>query len=236
MREVDRRGPGRVSAGRSQKTPPHLGRHHGEVGPRSRDRVGGRVAHLRDDVERAMRGIARHGPSVVLERQSGHVRRGAIDVRPHAAGAKRVEERVVLQLGEVHVAPRALHVPDDRLVRNGTVTRANRRHDVPVAERPSVPVADPHDIGVLRVEQDVAREGRVDGRPVRCDDVDAGVERVREAHATRSESDTRVAERAADRVRPVKRAHRPAVARLCGAAASDVRDGVDHHGRRFRVA
>ena len=235
VREVDRRSPGRVGAGRSPKTPPHLSRHHREIRPGSGDRVGRRVADFRDDVERAMRGVARHGPPIVLSVTSvtpGGVRS---TYRPHASGAKRIEEHVVLQLGEVHVAPRALHVPDDRLVRNGTVTRAHRRHDVPVAERPSVAVADPHDIGVLRIEQDVARQGRVNGRPVRGDDVDAGVKRIGQAHTTRSESDAGVAERAANRVRPVERAHRPAVARLRSAAASDMGDGVDHLGRRFRA-
>ena len=41
-------------------------------------------------------------------------------LRPMASGTKWVEEHVVLQLREVHVAP-ALRVPDDGLVAHGTV-------------------------------------------------------------------------------------------------------------------
>jgi hypothetical protein len=79
---------------------------------------------------------------------------------------------------------------------------ADGGNDVPIAEVDAARV-DRDRVRIL--DEDLAVDDRVDGRPVAGDYVDAEVERPRAA------GDSRVVEGAANRMRPIERLDRPAV-------------------------
>ena len=170
-----------------------------------------------------------------LRNETSRMRRlRVVGVRRQVASLQRVHRMRAVDLGEVHVAERRLHVAEDRPLRVHLLALADDRDDVEVLEDERV-AGDRARVDVQRRRAEVmrgpARHG-IDRRAVRRGDVDPLMEReeagalepARE-HAVQVHG-ARVAEEAADRVLLRERLDRPRVRR--GAAREHER------GRRKR--
>ncbi len=103
----------------------------------------------------------RRGPAA-LEVNIRHGRARVIRVRPHRSRTERVDVHAAAVLGEMHVAPALDDVADDRPVRDDTLARLHRRHDVPVLEHGAVVAPDGDDASpVNRATPPVRRVHRV---------------------------------------------------------------------------
>ena len=160
-----------------------------------------------------------HQPGLVADERVANRRPRVVGVRRQVSLLQRVDRLRSVDLRQVHVTERRLHISDHRVLCDDLLALAHDRDDVEVLEDALVPLV-LAGVDVERRRAEVVRDSaddRVDRRSVRRGDVDSLMEREEAGpveatceHAVLVDG-PRVAEVPADRMLLVERSKRPAV-------------------------